>query len=84
MLTKTLQKKKGEHKAQHAKATNHPPKDLHTLSLYRGRKHGGTKREVRISRHAYHAFLLYVYRTSSIDFLCEHDHADRRREPTKV
>ena len=59
----------GGHKAQHAKTTNQPPKDLHTLSLYRGRKHDGTKREVRNTRHAYHAFLLHVYRISSFCFL---------------
>ena len=60
--------KGGRHKAQHAKPTNQPPKDLHTLSLYRGRKHGGTNREVRNTRHAYHAFLLHVYRTSPSAF----------------
>ena len=45
-----------------------PQKDLHTLSLYRGRKHGGTKREVRTTHHACHASLLRVYRTSSSAF----------------
>ena len=69
VLWKTLRKKKQEkkrrrHKAQHAKTTNQPPKDLHTLSLYRGRKHGRKNREVRTTRHACHAFLLHVYRTS--------------------
>ena len=70
MLSKTLQKRKKKkgHKAQHAKTTNQPSKDLHTLSLYRGTKHGGTNRELRILRHAYHAFLLHVYRTSSSAF----------------
>ena len=83
MLSKTLrEKKKGRrHNAKHTKTTNQPPKDLHTLSLYRGRKNDGTKREVHMSRHAYHALLLHVYRTSSIAFLL---HADLRREPTKV
>ena len=47
---------------------------------------GGTNRVVSISHSAYHAFLLHVYRTSSIAVLLvfDQDHADRRREPTKV
>ena len=87
MLSTTLQKKKKKgHKAQHAKKTNQPPKGLHTLSLYRGKKRGATKREVCITHYAYHTFLLHVYRTSSIAFLLlfDHDHAARIREPTKV
>ena len=43
-------------------------KDLRTLFLYRGRKHGGTKGEVRTTHRACHAFLLRIYRTSSSAF----------------
>ena len=64
MLSKTQQKKKngGDTKHNTQKKTN--KKDLRTLFLYRGRKHGGTKGEVRATHHACHAFLLCIYRTS--------------------
>ena len=69
------------------KQPTNPPKACTCSLSTRGKKRGGTNRAVCISHYAYHAFLLHVYKTSSIAFLLllfDHDHADRRREPTKV
>ena len=43
-------------------------KDLRTLFLNRGRKHDGTKGQVRTTHHTCHASLLRIYRTSSSAF----------------
>ena len=43
-------------------------KDLRTLFLNRGRKHDGTKGQVRATHHTCHASLLRIYRTSSSAF----------------
>ena len=87
MLSKTLGEKKRETQGTTRKNNQPTPQKACTRSLSTGgKKRGVTNREVCITRYSYHTFLLHVYRTSSIAFLLlfDHDHADRRREPTKV
>ena len=81
------EKKKGGTQGDNTQKQPTNPTKACTRSLSTGeKKRGGTNREVCVSHYAYHAFLLHVYRTSSIAFLLlfDHDHADRQREPTKV
>ena len=73
MLSKTQREKKKtrgrRHKPQHAKKKKTKnKKDLRTLFLNRGRKHDGTKGQVRTTHHTCHASLLRIYRTSSSAF----------------
>ena len=78
-------KSRGRTAAPAPHQTNPPTACARSLST--GEKmHGGTNRAVCISHFAYHAFLLHISRTSSFAFLLLFglDHADRRREPTKV
>ena len=75
-------KKRRRHKAQHAKTTNQPPKTC-TRSLSTGEEItvGQIERYVLRVTHATH----FCYTsTGPLILLFEHDHADRRREPTKV
>ena len=70
MLSKTQREKEKKHEGG---GTNHntqkkKKKDLRTLFLNRGRKHDGTKGQVRATHHTCHASLLRIYRTSSSAF----------------
>ena len=65
VLSKTQREKKRE---ETQNTTRKKKKDLRTLFLYRGRKHGGTKGKVRATHRACHAVLLRIYRTSSSAF----------------
>ena len=74
MLSKTQREKKkkknqgGDTNRNTQKKKKKKKKDLRTLFLNRGRKHDGTKGQVRAMHHTCHASLLRIYRTSSSAF----------------
>ena len=74
MLSKTQREKKKKNTREETQTTTRKKKkkknkkDLRTLFLNRGRKHDGTKGQVRATHHTCHASLLRIYRTSSSAF----------------
>ena len=89
MLSKTQREKKKKHEGgdtnhntQKKKKKTKNKKDLRTLFLNRGRKHDGTKGQVR--NYASHMPRISATHLQDL-FFCLLKHADdRRREPAKV